>query len=96
MGGGLPPWARVTTMSSEDGCPGGHRGGGHDLAHTPGWDIVKEADGTVVTTAPDGTTWRRRPDRCQPEGRPAEPPPAAASEPGTSDASAATLFIHAA
>ncbi len=68
----------------------------HDLAHTPGWDIEKEADGTVVTTAPDGTTWRRRPDRCQPEGRPAEPPPAAASEPGTSDAPAATLFTHAA
>lgn len=68
----------------------------HDLAHTPGWDIVKEADGTVVTTAPDGTTWRRRPDRCQPEGRPAQPPPAAASDPGPSAAPAATLFTHAA
>lgn len=34
--------------------------------------------------------------REDPEGRPAEPPPAAASEPGTSDASAATLFTHAA
>ncbi len=68
----------------------------HDLAHTPGWDIVKEADGTVVTTAPDGTTWRRRPNRCQPEGRPAEPPPAAASDPGSSEAPAATLFTHAA
>ena len=68
----------------------------HDLAHTPGWDVAKESDGTVVTTAPDGTTWRRRPDRCQPEGRPAEPPPAAASEPGPSDAPAATLFTHAA
>ena len=68
----------------------------HDLAHTPGWDIVKEADGTVVTTAPDGTTWRRRPDRCQPEGRPAEPLPAAAPDPGSSDAPAATLFTRAA
>ena len=68
----------------------------HDLAHTPGWDVAKESDGTVVTTAPDGTTWRRRPDRCQPEARPAEPPPAAASEPGPSDAPAATLFTHAA
>jgi hypothetical protein len=64
----------------------------HDLAHKPGWRLVKHGDGTVVTTAPDGTTWHRQPNR----RRSAEPPPAAAPEPEPTQAPAATLFTDAA
>jgi Domain of unknown function (DUF222) len=61
----------------------------HDLAHTVGWTQVKHPDGTVTTTAPDGRTWHRLPDRR------AEPPPAAAPDPEP-QAAAATLFTDVA
>ncbi len=64
----------------------------HDLAHHPDWHFEKLRDGSTLTRAPDGTEWRRWPDR----QRPAEPPPAAATEPGTPDQPAATLFTDAA
>ncbi|HYF44872.1 MAG TPA: DUF222 domain-containing protein, partial [Acidimicrobiales bacterium] len=65
----------------------------HDLAHTPGWTIEKLADGSVVTTAPDGTRWHRRPNGPAARRR-GEPPSAAAPEPGSEPA--ATLFSEAA
>jgi hypothetical protein len=64
----------------------------HDLAHHPDWHFDKLPDGSTVTRAPDGTQWRRWPDR----QRPAQPPPAAATHPGTHDQPAATLFTDAA
>ncbi|HEY5698512.1 MAG TPA: DUF222 domain-containing protein [Acidimicrobiales bacterium] len=68
----------------------------HDLSPTPGWRFDKLADGSTITRAPDGTQWRRRPDRPDRKHRPAEPPPAAAPEPGPNPEPAATLFSHAA
>lgn len=62
----------------------------HDLAHTPGWTVDKLPDGTVVTTAPDGTEWRRRPNR-----QPGPPTAAPAAQPDPRPA-ADTLFSHAA
>jgi hypothetical protein len=56
----------------------------HDLLHSPGWTVDKLADGSVVTTAPDGRTWHRWPNR-----RRTEPPSAAAP---TDHGPAATLF----
>jgi hypothetical protein len=69
----------------------------HDLAHTPNWTIEKLADGSVVTTAPDGQRWHRRPNGPATRGRSAEPPPAAATEsvPEPRE-TAATLFADAA
>ena len=64
----------------------------HDLAHHPDWHFDKLPDGSTITRAPDGTRWRRWPDR----QRPAQPPPAATTHPGTTDQPAATLFTHAA
>ncbi len=64
----------------------------HDLAHHPDWYFDKLPDGSTLTRAPDGTQWHRRPDR----QRPAQPPPAAAPQPGTTHEPAATLFTHAA
>ena len=64
----------------------------HDLAHHPDWHFTKLPDGSTLTRAPDGTEWRRWPDR----QRPAEPPPAAATHPGTTHQPAATLVTHAA
>jgi hypothetical protein len=74
---------------------------GHDLAHTPGWTVEKLADGSVVTTAPDGSSWHRQPNGPATRRRSAEPPPAAASEPVRERADrpaepAATLFVDAA
>ena len=62
------------------------------LAHHPDWHFDKLPDGSTLTRAPDGTEWRRWPDR----QRPAQPPPAAAPQPGTTHQPAATLFTHAA
>ena len=64
----------------------------HDLAHHPSWYFDKLPDGSTTTRAPDGTRWRRWPDR----QRPAEPPPAAATHPGPHQEPAATLFTDAA
>ncbi len=64
----------------------------HDLAHHPDWHFDKLPDGSTITRAPDGTQWRRWPDR----QRPAQPPPAAATHPGTQNEPAATLFTDAA
>ena len=64
----------------------------HDLSHRPDWHFDKLADGSTVTRAPDGTQWRRHPNR----SRPAEPPPAAAPHPEPDTAPAATLFTNAA
>jgi hypothetical protein len=66
---------------------------GHDLAHTPGWTIEKLADGSVITTAPDGTTWHRQPNGPATRQRPTQPPPAATAPAGQP---AATLFTEAA
>ena len=68
----------------------------HDLLHAPGWSIAKLADGSVTTTAPDGRTWHRQPNGPGVK-RPAEPPPAAATQPDpTNGDPAATLFDNAA
>ena len=64
----------------------------HDLAHHPDWHFDKLPDGSTLTRAPDGTQWRRWPDR----QRPAQPPPAAATHPGSQQEPAATLFTNAA
>jgi hypothetical protein len=66
---------------------------GHRLAHTPGWSVEKQPDGSVVTTAPDGRSWHRHPDGPGVKRR-SEPPPAAAPDPG--DEPAADLFDQAA
>ena len=58
----------------------------------PDWSFDKLPDGSTITRALNGTQWRRWPDR----QRPAQPPPAAATDPGTPDQPAATLFTHAA
>ncbi len=68
----------------------------HDLSHRPDWHFDKLADGSTLTRAPDGTQWRRYPDRHGQQQRTAEPPPAAAPHPEPDPASAATLFTHAA
>jgi hypothetical protein len=69
---------------------------GHDLAHTPGWTIEKLVDGSVITTAPDGTTWHRHPNGPAARRR-TEPPPAAATRTVPDDGDqAATLFTEAA
>jgi hypothetical protein len=65
---------------------------GHDLAHSPGWSVEKLADGSVITTAPDGTTWHRMPNG--PAARHRTQPPPAATTP-TADP-AATPFTEAA
>ena len=39
----------------------------HDLSHRPDWHFDKLADGSTLTRAPDGTQWRRYPDRHHPE-----------------------------
>ena len=62
----------------------------HDLVHSPGWSVDVLDDGTVLTTGPDGQTWRRRPNR-QPG-----PPPAAAPEQPTRPPATDTLFPDAA
>ena len=68
----------------------------HDLSHTTGWQFDKLADGSTITRAPDGTQWRRWPDRSDRRHRTAEPPPAAAPQSGPNHEPAATLFTHAA
>ena len=60
----------------------------HDLSHAPGWTFDKLADGSTHTRAPDGTEWRRFPNR----HRTAEPPPAAAPDTEPDREPAATLF----
>lgn len=64
----------------------------HDLSHTPGWHFDKLADGSTHTRAPDGTRWRRRPNR----HRTAEPPLAAATEAEPHRTPAATTLFDAA
>jgi hypothetical protein len=68
----------------------------HDLSHRPDWHFDKLANGSTVTRAPDGTEWRRYPDRHSHKHRTAGPPPAAAPHPGPNREPAATLFTHAA
>jgi hypothetical protein len=68
----------------------------HHLVHTPGWTVGRRPDGTVITTAPDGTRWEREPNGPAARGpdRSAGPPTAAAPDPGSEPA--ATLFVDAA
>ena len=68
----------------------------HDLTHRPDWHFDKLADGSTLTRAPDGTQWRRYPDRPTQKQRTAEPPPAAAPHPEPPHEPAATLFTNAA